>query len=154
MEWLRQRFARWGSPVRDLLEHIREADIEPFPHVWLPVPRQLHAGRVVLIGDAVHAMPPVLAQGANQSIEDAWVLARELGRAASVPEALAGYGNERRRKVARVSRLARAPMIPLYSVASYTPGHRAVIPERFCTAAWDTVLRSSSSTVPRFRKSR
>jgi salicylate hydroxylase len=35
---------------------------------------------VVLIGDAAHAMPPSLAQGASQALEDAWVLARELDR--------------------------------------------------------------------------
>jgi len=34
-----------------------------------------HRGRVVLIGDAVHACPPTMAQGAAQALEDAAVLA-------------------------------------------------------------------------------
>lgn len=34
------------------------------------------SGRVALLGDAAHAMLPYHAQGAGQSIEDAWVLAR------------------------------------------------------------------------------
>ena len=37
-----------------------------------------HRGRVVLIGDAVHACPPTLAQGAAQALEDAAVLAELL----------------------------------------------------------------------------
>ncbi|MGR6918836.1 FAD-dependent oxidoreductase [[Actinomadura] parvosata] len=37
-----------------------------------------HRGRVVLIGDAAHACPPTLAQGAAMSLEDASVLAEML----------------------------------------------------------------------------
>lgn len=37
-----------------------------------------HRGRVVLVGDAAHACPPTLAQGAAMSLEDALVLAEQL----------------------------------------------------------------------------
>ncbi len=37
-------------------------------------------GRIALMGDAAHAMLPYHAQGAVQSLEDAWVLARLLER--------------------------------------------------------------------------
>jgi salicylate hydroxylase len=47
------------------------------------------SGRIAVLGDAAHAMLPYHAQGAVQSIEDAWVLARTLERTASdVPAAL------------------------------------------------------------------
>ena len=36
-------------------------------HAW-------SAGRIVLVGDAAHGMPPFMAQGANQGFEDAMVL--------------------------------------------------------------------------------
>jgi 2-polyprenyl-6-methoxyphenol hydroxylase-like FAD-dependent oxidoreductase len=39
---------------------------------------QWHAGRVLLIGDAVHATTPHLGQGAGMAIEDAVVIAEEL----------------------------------------------------------------------------
>ena len=40
--------------------------------------REWVAGRIGLLGDAAHAMLPYHAQGAVQSLEDAWVLARLL----------------------------------------------------------------------------
>jgi salicylate hydroxylase len=46
-----------------------------------------HAGRVVLLGDAAHAMLPYHAQGAAQSIEDAYVLAGCLADAPGAPVA-------------------------------------------------------------------
>ena len=46
-----------------------------------PLPRWV-AGRLALLGDACHPMLPFLAQGATMALEDAWVLAAELDRAA------------------------------------------------------------------------
>lgn len=57
----------------------------------LLLPRPWHQGRVVLIGDAVHATTPHLASGACIGIEDAIVLAEELGRAGAPAEALARF---------------------------------------------------------------
>ncbi|MEY9211832.1 FAD-dependent oxidoreductase [Thermobifida halotolerans] len=44
----------------------------------LLVPAPWNRGRVVLVGDAAHACPPTLAQGAAMCLEDAWVLAELL----------------------------------------------------------------------------
>jgi 2-polyprenyl-6-methoxyphenol hydroxylase-like FAD-dependent oxidoreductase len=55
------------------------------------MPRPWVSGRVVLIGDAVHAITPHLASGACIGIEDALVLAEELARTAVVDEALAAF---------------------------------------------------------------
>ena len=48
-------------------------------------------GRIVLIGDAVHATTPHLASGAGMAVESALVLAEEVERAASVDAGLAAY---------------------------------------------------------------
>ena len=48
------------------------------PIEWLLSPQPWCRGRLVLIGDAVHVNPPVLAQGAAMGIEDAIVLAEEV----------------------------------------------------------------------------
>ncbi|MGS5090024.1 FAD-dependent oxidoreductase [Hydrogenophaga sp. A37] len=61
------------------------------PLEGLLMPRPWASGRVVLIGDTVHATTPHLASGACIGIEDALVLAEELGRAAGVSEALAAF---------------------------------------------------------------
>jgi len=50
-----------------------------------------HKGRTVLLGDAVHASTPHLAQGAGMAIEDAIVLAEELEKADDPETAFTAY---------------------------------------------------------------
>ena len=50
-----------------------------------------HSGRVVLLGDAVHAATPHLGQGAGMAIEDAIVLAEEIARHDTPEAAFAAY---------------------------------------------------------------
>jgi 2-polyprenyl-6-methoxyphenol hydroxylase-like FAD-dependent oxidoreductase len=54
-----------------------------------------HRGRVVLLGDAVHATTPHLGQGAGLAIEDAIVLAEELSAADTPQSAFEAYRNRR-----------------------------------------------------------
>ena len=61
----------------------------------LLMPRPWSKGRVVLIGDAVHATTPHLASGACIGIEDAIVLAEEIGAADSVEKALKAFEDRR-----------------------------------------------------------
>ena len=65
------------------------------PLEGLLMPRPWSRGRVVLIGDTVHATTPHLASGACIGIEDALVLAEELGRAPGVATALAAFEQRR-----------------------------------------------------------
>ena len=48
-------------------------------------------GRIVLVGDSVHATTPHLASGAGMAVESGIVLAEELEKCASAEEALAAY---------------------------------------------------------------
>ncbi|RCW45223.1 salicylate hydroxylase [Halopolyspora algeriensis] len=66
-----------------------------------------HRGRVVLLGDAVHAMLPHHGQGANQSIEDAAVLAACLAEAEDPSAALDRYERLRRTRTRQVQRSSR-----------------------------------------------
>ena len=62
-----------------------------------------HVGRVVLIGDAVHASSPHLAQGAGMAIEDSLVLAEELARHDAPEAAFAAYRARRFERVRHVA---------------------------------------------------
>ncbi|MFN3986762.1 MAG: FAD-dependent oxidoreductase [Rhodocyclaceae bacterium] len=79
--------------IRDSLN--ADSQIVFRPLEGLLVPQPWHRGRVVLIGDAVHATTPHLASGACIGIEDAIVLAEELERAVAVEHALQAFGERR-----------------------------------------------------------
>lgn len=84
-------------------------------------------GRVVLLGDACHPMLPFMAQGAVMAIEDAYVLARELGRGGQAEAALQAYEAKRKPRATRVQNVARANAAlfhrsnPLYQLGTYGP---------------------------------
>lgn len=63
------------------------------------MPRRWHRGRLVLLGDAAHAMSPQLGQGVNMALLDALTLRDALRGAPSIPDALARFERERRRHV-------------------------------------------------------
>lgn len=72
---------------------LRELITSPSQVVWralevLLVPPPWHRDGAVLIGDAAHTTTPHLASGAGIAIEDAIVLAEELGADAPLPTAL------------------------------------------------------------------
>ena len=74
------RIAQLASGITD------DAEVVYKPLEWIFLQGDWHKGRVVLIGDAVHATTPHLGQGAGMAIEDSLVLAEELVRA-ETPEA-------------------------------------------------------------------
>jgi 2-polyprenyl-6-methoxyphenol hydroxylase-like FAD-dependent oxidoreductase len=61
------------------------------PLEWLLLPAPWHRGRVVLIGDAVHATTPHMASGAGMAVEDGLVLAEEISRHDDLETALAAF---------------------------------------------------------------
>ena len=62
-------------------------------------------GRTVLAGDAAHPIPPNLAQGAGQSLEDATCLMSCLGRN-GIDDALSSYAQERSNAVSKIFKKA------------------------------------------------
>ncbi|MBS7663604.1 FAD-dependent oxidoreductase [Pseudomonas lalucatii] len=81
-----------ASEVRAARDSLDEHSLVIFrPLEGLLVEQPWYRGRVVLIGDTVHATTPHLASGACIGIEDAIVLAEELERRASLADALQAF---------------------------------------------------------------
>lgn len=96
-EMLRALLAPFPAPLmqqlRDQIGPHSQVIYRPLESLLLPHP--WYRGRVVLIGDAVHATTPHLASGACIGIEDGLVVAEELGRSANVGEALRRFQERR-----------------------------------------------------------
>jgi 2-polyprenyl-6-methoxyphenol hydroxylase-like FAD-dependent oxidoreductase len=95
-----QEWRRVLPAAADLLERVSSFDDLLVNTVRSVACWRWFSGRLVLLGDAAHAMPPNLGQGANSALVDSLVLAEELARAPSVMDALVGY-DKRRRPLAR-----------------------------------------------------
>jgi 2-polyprenyl-6-methoxyphenol hydroxylase-like FAD-dependent oxidoreductase len=100
-------FRGWIAPVEELIRATEPSallhdDVRELVglHTWVD-------GRIVLLGDAAHAMTPNLGQGGCTSIEDAYVLARCLADESAVANALDRYVRLRRPRVASITRDSR-----------------------------------------------
>jgi salicylate hydroxylase len=97
-------FAGWHPAVTEMVG-ATDVGARWALHDLAPLERW-HTDRVVLIGDAAHAMVPHQGQGANQTIEDAIVLADCLAEG-NLELALRRYAKRRRKRTARVQRWSR-----------------------------------------------
>ncbi|HPI96719.1 MAG TPA: NAD(P)/FAD-dependent oxidoreductase [Gammaproteobacteria bacterium] len=61
------------------------------------VMQKWHDGKIVVIGDAAHAMSPQLGQGANMALTDAYCLYQVLQRHFDISQALQNYSVERKK---------------------------------------------------------
>jgi 2-polyprenyl-6-methoxyphenol hydroxylase-like FAD-dependent oxidoreductase len=112
---LRRWFADWHAPIGELLAATEPADLlQQEVRELRPLPRgygfPLGPGGVVLLGDAAHAMPHHLGQGACLAFEDAATLRTLMHDAAPGPRllsAVAAYDQLRRPRAARVVRQTR-----------------------------------------------
>jgi len=95
-----RRLKELMAPFSGLLGTLREglsasSEIICRPLEAILLPRPWHRGRVLLIGDAVHATTPHLASGAGIAIEDALVLSEELAQEGSIEQALLRFEERR-----------------------------------------------------------
>jgi 2-polyprenyl-6-methoxyphenol hydroxylase-like FAD-dependent oxidoreductase len=98
-----RRFGEWHRPVADVLaatspQAVLRHDIYQLPRPYPPFAR----GRVVLVGDAAHAMTPNNGQGACQALEDSIELAAAVQHQ-PVEAALAAYDRRRRPRTTKVA---------------------------------------------------
>jgi 2-polyprenyl-6-methoxyphenol hydroxylase-like FAD-dependent oxidoreductase len=79
--------------IRDTMQHSDWINYRPLVAALQPGP--WFAGRIVLVGDSVHATTPHLASGAGIAVESALVLVEELARAGDVAGGLQAYQDRR-----------------------------------------------------------
>jgi len=79
--------------VRDGIGPHSSVVYRPLEALLVPLP--WHAGRVGLIGDAVHATTPHLASGAGLSVEDGLLVGQMLGDADDIEQAWKAFGERR-----------------------------------------------------------
>jgi len=100
-------FRGWHQPIEAILEATDTSqiirtdvyDIEPLP--------QWSKGRIVLVGDAAHAMSPNMGQGGCQALEDAPALAESLQNTIDIQTAFQAYETRRKPRTARVAMQSR-----------------------------------------------
>lgn len=102
-----QNFARdfdgWHPGIRDLVRSAGQWT--PWRLFEMRRCSYLRDERLVLIGDAAHAMTPYAAQGAAMAIEDACALAAALGHdSGNWPAVLAAYAKSRTKRIESVVR--------------------------------------------------
>lgn len=93
---LKAHLADFGGNAGWIRDNMTRADwINYRPLAAALQPADWFNGRIVLLGDAVHATTPHLASGAGMAVESGIVLAEELARTGDVTAALRAYQDRR-----------------------------------------------------------
>ncbi|TAK78707.1 MAG: FAD-binding protein [Gammaproteobacteria bacterium] len=98
--------ADWNEEVQRIISAPASAQRFHLPLYTLSPHAIRSTSRITLIGDAAHALGPILGQGANQAIEDAYVLIHCLqNHVHSIPRALQQYDILRHERAQRLFEL-------------------------------------------------
>lgn len=136
-------------------------------HIMPPVPRW-HRGRMVLVGDAVHAPSNSTGQGASLAIESGIQLARCLRHAPDAESAFAAYETLRRARVEKIAKRGaalnrtKAPgavgrlVMPLIMSLAFRvmPLERMLGAEQRYTIDWEAPVEFGSPTTPGLEEAR
>jgi 2-polyprenyl-6-methoxyphenol hydroxylase-like FAD-dependent oxidoreductase len=96
-------FGEIAGPLRPALEQSASATVHFGALVRLEM-KTWSRNRVALVGDAAHASPPSMAQGACLALEDGVVLARELAATSDIAAALGRYESSQKTRADWVHR--------------------------------------------------
>jgi len=101
-ERLKADFEGWHENIQAVIDSVDKDSCFRWSLYYRPPIATWSTGRATLLGDAVHATLPYLAQGAAMAIEDAAVLTRALQSTDAVGDALQLY---ERNRIDRTSRI-------------------------------------------------
>ncbi len=103
-EKLKADFAGWHENIQTVIDRTDKDACFRWSLYYRPPIATWSTQRVTLLGDAVHATLPYLAQGACMAIEDAAVLTRALQSTDAVADVLQLYERNRIERTARIVR--------------------------------------------------
>lgn len=110
VRFLQQDQEQFSDIVRDAVSHINPEKINVWPFFVVPKLDRWASEkrRVIILGDAAHAIPPSAGQGINQAFEDVYILALLLGRSSEISnlqDALSFWQSYRQGRVDKVFEL-------------------------------------------------
>ncbi|MDQ1204823.1 FAD-dependent oxidoreductase [Microbacterium sp. SORGH_AS_0862] len=89
---VKRLMADFHGPFDYLRESIDEGTFLNFQEIeWIFADGPWHSGRVIALGEVVHAVPPLIAQGAAQCVEDALLFAEHVTAAGDWETQLADF---------------------------------------------------------------
>ena len=103
----------WPELVQSAIENIDKDTINTWPYYAVPRLERWasDSGKVIILGDAAHAVPPTTGQGVNQAFEDVWMLAlllKNLGGGVELENAVGFWQRGRQGRVDTILDLTRA----------------------------------------------
>ncbi|OJD12793.1 hypothetical protein AJ78_06670 [Emergomyces pasteurianus Ep9510] len=130
LDMLRENFSDWPDIVQSALENapVERMGIWPFYGVPKFSKWASSTDRVIVLGDAAHAIPPTAGQGVNQAFEDVNMLAlllSNLSPKTPLAEALKFWQEYRQRRIDKVLELTQqmnAKRLPPAEQAKLPPG--------------------------------
>lgn len=110
VRFLQKDQEQFSEIVRNAVSHINPDKINVWPFFVVPKLDRWASEkrRVIILGDAAHAIPPSAGQGINQAFEDVYILALLLGRSSeivSLQDALSFWQSYRQGRVDKVFEL-------------------------------------------------
>ncbi len=107
-ERLTEYFKEFGPALKEMIQGVPSGKDMLYSEASYVSLSTWYKDRVVLIGDAQHAISPLTGMGASLAMEDACVLAQELGRQTDIDDALALFAARRSPRIRKFQKGATA----------------------------------------------
>ncbi len=144
---IQENFKNFGGIVPEILEELDDPNEIFHGHYNDLIMKKWHKGRVVLVGDAAHAILPTAGGGVSMAMESAAVLADELSRADSkyIEQSFESYMTRRRSRVSKIQTQSRMMGKYVFTNNRYVSSARDFLmrfySNKFHVRYWDTMFK-------------